>query len=116
MTNTLNTPVETIESTFPLRITEYNIRRNTGGSGAHRGGDGLRRAYELLTDAQVTLMTERRRLQPWGLQGAESGAAGANYLRHKGAETLLPGKQSFMAEAGDVVVVDTPGGGGWGEA
>lgn len=115
MTNTLNTPVEAIESTYPLRVTEYAIRYRTGGKGNHAGGDGLRRSYEFLTPAQVTLMTERRRLRPWGLHGGGDGASGSNSLKSSGSEQVeLPGKLSFAVSAGDVVTVETPGGGGWG--
>jgi N-methylhydantoinase B len=117
MTNTLNTPIETIESTFPLRVTEYTLRRDSGGDGLHAGGDGLRRSYTFLAPAEVTLMTERRRLQPWGLQGGDAGATGANSLQPEdGALLPLPAKQTFTARPGDVLTVETPGGGGWGAA
>jgi len=117
MTNTLNTPVETIESTFPMRITQYNVRRGSGGMGLHRGGDGLRRSYEFLAPAQVTLMTERRTIRPWGLRDGEPGAAGNNSLtRGDGTASPLPGKATFQVQAGDTVTIETPGGGGWGRA
>jgi N-methylhydantoinase B len=117
MTNTLNTPIEMIDSTFPLRISEYDLRRGTGGAGRFCGGEGLRRAYEFLSPAHVTLMTERRRLQPWGLLGGKPGASGANTLRHRdGRSEALPAKASFQVEQGDTVIIYTPGGGGWGQA
>ena len=115
MTNTLNTPIESIESTFPLRISEYSIRQGTGGCGKHGGGDGLRRSYEFLAPAQVTLMSERRRLRPWGLQGGTDGAVGANTRwRPDGGREPLPSKVNLVAAPGDVISIETPGGGGWG--
>jgi N-methylhydantoinase B len=69
MTNTLNTPVEALEMTYPFRVTEYAVRRGSGGAGLHTGGAGITRTYEFLADATVTLLTERRRLAPWGLNG-----------------------------------------------
>ena len=116
MTNTLNTPIETIESTFPMRVTEYSIRRDTGGAGAHPGGDGLRRSYEFLVPARLTLMTERRRLRPWGLRGGSDAQPGANHVTHvDGTTAALPSKANLTVEAGDVLSVDTAGGGGWGQ-
>jgi N-methylhydantoinase B len=117
MTNTLNTPVESIESTYPLRVREYSVHQGTGGAGLHPGGNGLRRSYEFLVPAQVTLITERRAVQPWGLQDGDAGACGSNLLRHKdGSVSSLASKTSLSVQAGDVLVVETPGGGGWGEA
>jgi N-methylhydantoinase B len=75
MTNTLNTPVEALEMTYPFRVVEYAVRRGSGGAGLHHGGDGIIRSYEFLTGAAVTLLTERRRLAPWGLAGAGTPAA-----------------------------------------
>jgi N-methylhydantoinase B len=115
MTNTLNTPVEAIEATFPFRIAEYSMRAGSGGAARHPGGDGLRRAYEFLEPAEVTLMTERRENPPWGLAGGGPGAPGRNELvRTTGERVALPAKASFSVQAGDRVVVETPGGGGWG--
>jgi N-methylhydantoinase B len=115
MTNTLNTPVESIESTYPFRIAAYSIRAGSGGLGAHHGGDGLRRVYEFTSPAEVTLVTERRRYSPWGLQGGSPGATGRNLLvRVDGEQLELPSKTTFRVEAGDRVIVETPGGGGWG--
>ncbi len=111
MTNTLNTPIEALEMRFPLRVTRYAIRRGSGGHGTRPGGDGLVREFEFLEDTQVTLITERRRLAPWGLQGGGNGAVGIN--RHN--DRLLPGKVSLNAVPGDHVTIETPGGGGWGE-
>jgi N-methylhydantoinase B len=115
MTNTLNTPIEAIEATFPFRIAEYSVRAASGGAGLHPGGDGLRRTYEFLEAAEVTLMTERRQQAPWGLEGGGPGARGRNELIKAGGErVVLPAKASFGVQAGDRVVVETPGGGGWG--
>ena len=110
MTNTLNTPLEVIEMNYPLRVARYEVRDQSGGVGKHRGGDGLVREFEFLQAATVTLLTERRRNRPWGLQGGEPGAAGENLLN--GAP--LPGKQSLQVRAGDRLTIKTPGGGGWG--
>jgi N-methylhydantoinase B len=111
MTNTRNTPIESLEMHFPLRIRRYEIRRGSGGSGQFPGGDGLIREFEFLANTDVTLLTERRRRRPWGLQGGEGGAMGVNYLDDK----PLPAKISFQAEAGQRLSIHTPGGGGWGQ-
>lgn len=112
MTNTLNTPIEVLEMDFPLRVNCYRLRSDSGGQGGHRGGDGLLREFEFRAPAVVTLLTERRRRQPWGLQGGMAGAAGEN--RYNGE--LLQGKITLKAQAGDRLSVATPGGGGWGRA
>ena len=112
MTNTRNTPVESLEMHFPLRIRRYAVRHGSGGIGRRCGGDGLVREFEFLEDTEVTLLSERRNHRPWGLRGGGGGEAGGNYLLDK----LLPGKVSFHARAGERLVVKTPGGGGWGEA
>ncbi|MFQ5487306.1 MAG: hydantoinase B/oxoprolinase family protein [Gammaproteobacteria bacterium] len=112
MTNTLNTPLESAEMHFPLRIRRYAIRRGSGGTGRRRGGDGLVREYEFLAPATVTLLTERRRHAPWGLAGGASGLPGRNRLNGR----VLPPKTVFEARPGDRLVVETPGGGGWGRA
>ena len=117
MTNTLNTPVEALEFAYPLRVRRYEVRRGSGGKGARRGGDGVRRDLELLAPARVTLLTERRRYPPYGLEGGESGETGRNLRRPApGAEwEELPGKCSLEMEAGEVLRIETPGGGGHGE-
>lgn len=111
MTNTLNTPVESLESHYPLRVRRYQIRRGSGGNGKYRGGDGIVREIEFLEPATVSLLTERRKLQPWGLQGGGSGASGRNRLN----DVLLPGKITFEVKPQDLLTVETPGGGGWGK-
>ena len=110
MTNTLNTPIEVLETNYPLRIRRYVLRDHSGGLGCHRGGDGLIREFEFLKPATVTLLTERRQHAPWGLQGGEAGTVGCN--RHN--DKVLPAKVSLQVKAGDRVCVETPGGGGWG--
>ncbi|HHH43764.1 MAG TPA: hydantoinase B/oxoprolinase family protein, partial [Gammaproteobacteria bacterium] len=109
MTNTLNTPIEVLEGNYPLRICRYAVRRGSGGAGRHRGGDGLCREYEFLAPAQVTLLTERRRHRPWGLLGGGPGAAGENRLNGR----PLAAKQVVPVNAGDRLLVETPGGGGY---
>jgi len=109
MTNTLNTPIEVLESNYPLRICRYAVRENSAGDGLHRGGDGLIREFEFLAPTTVTLLTERRLHAPWGLQGGKSGECGRN-LRN-GVE-LAP-KVSLQMDAGERLTVETPGGGGW---
>jgi len=110
MTNTLNTPAEVLERHFPLRLVEYRIRRGSGGNGRQRGGDGLVRTFEFLEPAEVTLITERRRLAPWGLQGGEPGRPGENTLDGR---PLAP-KVGVKVGAGQRLRIATPGGGGYG--
>ena len=115
MTNTLNTPIEALELQFPMRVRRYALRRGSGGEGAYRGGDGIVREVEFLAPATVTLLTDRRRSAPYGLQGGGPGAAGENILYRNGVEEiLLPSKVTFRAEPGDILRMLTPGGGGWG--
>ncbi|MFO8173935.1 MAG: hydantoinase B/oxoprolinase family protein [Longimicrobiales bacterium] len=114
MSNSLNTPVEALEHAYPFRVTHYGIRRGSGGGGMHRGGDGLRRDIQLLGPGRVTLLSERRLRGPRGARGGEDGAPGENVLIRDGREEALPGKVTFDAEAGDIVSVRSPGGGGWG--
>ena len=115
MTNTLNTPVEALEHAYPLRVVRYHFRRGSGGNGKSRGGDGLRRDVEVLVRAEATILSERRRTRPYGLQGGEPGQAGENVVIRDGKEEVLPGKVRITLEAGDVLSIRTPGGGGWGK-
>jgi N-methylhydantoinase B len=112
MTNTLNTPIESLEMTFPLRIKRYQIRKASGGNGAHKGGEGIVREFEFLQSANATLLTERRSHKPWGLQGADSGKSGQNLLNNK----IIKAKENFKLKPGDILRIETSGGGGWGKA
>jgi len=129
MTNTMNTPAEAMEYAYPLRVTRYEIRRGSGGSGRHRGGNGVYREVELLADATVTILSERRRHPPYGLFGGSAGARGENRyfpvaeeslppeiksLPKEGGYRILPGKVTFSARKGDRIGIATPGGGGYG--
>lgn len=118
MSNTRNTPIEALEYAYPFRIVRYALREGSGGQGAARGGDGLIREIEFLAEVEVTLLTERRRLAPWGLQGGQPGALGRNILvRRTGAgleEVDLGGKRRLTVRPGDRLRIETPGGGGWG--
>lgn len=115
MTNTLNTPIEALEYTYPLRILCYEIRQDSGGSGKFHGGDGLRRDIQALASAQATLLTERRVLSPYGLAGGFPGSRGRNLLIHNGQEEILPGKCTVDLQPGDILSICTPGGGGYGK-
>ncbi|MBZ2189798.1 hydantoinase B/oxoprolinase family protein [Alcanivorax sp. JB21] len=110
MTNTLNTPIESLEQHYPLRVWRYALRRGSGGAGLHVGGDGLIRELEFLAPAQVTLLTERRTHAPWGMAGGAAGQPGENRFNGR----LLPGKTTFHARQGDRLVMASPGAGGWG--
>jgi N-methylhydantoinase B len=114
MTNTMNTPIEALEYAYPLRVRRCEIRRGSGGDGRYRGGDGTRRDIEMLHDTQVTILSERRKYPPYGLAGGEPGQTGRNLLIRGDEVRELPGKISLVAEAGDVISVQTPGGGGYG--
>jgi N-methylhydantoinase B/oxoprolinase/acetone carboxylase alpha subunit len=117
MTNTRNTPVEALERAFPMRVRRYRLRQGSGGAGLAPGGDGIEREVEVLEDCTVSLITERRVSRPWGLDGGEPGAVGENWLLRGGDEALaerVPDKCTVQCEAGDMLRILTPGGGGWG--
>jgi len=115
MTNSLNTPIEALESFYPVRVRRYALRRGSGGRGRHRGGDGVVREVELLTGAQVAILADRRRFPPYGLAGGRPGKLGRSlWLKQNGEVVSLPGKCTVNARAGDAVRIETPGGGGWG--
>jgi N-methylhydantoinase B/oxoprolinase/acetone carboxylase alpha subunit len=119
MTNTADTPVEALERTLPVRVRRYGLRAGSGGAGAHPGGEGIEREIEVLADAVLSLVTERRVSSPWGLAGGAPGAVGENWLLPGGDEakaTRLSDKCTVELRAGDVLRVRTPGGGGWGPA
>ncbi len=116
MTNTLNTPIEALEAYYPMRITEYRMRRGSGGAGKFDGGDGLVRELECLVESNVSLLTERRMIAPWGLAGGGDGASGANYLITKsGKRRKLASKTNLRLSPGDRLRLETPGGGSFGK-
>jgi N-methylhydantoinase B len=115
MTNTLNTPIEALEHAFPFRITRYTIRRNSGGKGEFAGGNGIIRELEFLGDAQVTMLSDRRKSRPYGLEGGEPGKSGDNALMHHTRRRRLPSKFNMRVLAGDRLTIATPGGGGYGQ-
>jgi N-methylhydantoinase B len=110
MSNTLNTPIEALELEFPLTVERYELRYGTGGNGLRRGGDGVVREIRVLEDATLCLLTERRRHAPPGANGGRPGRTGANHLDGR----PLPAKATIELRAGQVVTIETPGGGGWG--
>ncbi|MCB9453344.1 MAG: hydantoinase B/oxoprolinase family protein [Anaerolineaceae bacterium] len=116
MTNTRNTPVEALEYALPVRVRAYALRDDSGGAGAHPGGAGIRRVYEFLVPAQITINSERHIYRPYGLDGGEPGKPGLNQIIHAdGQVETVSGKYTGTAGAGDTVIIETPGGGGWGE-
>jgi N-methylhydantoinase B len=118
MTNTRNTPIEALEASYPLRVHRYGLRRGSGGGGRHRGGDGLVREIEVLVPATVGILSERRRLRPYGLRGGAGGEPGRNahLPADGGAPRDLPGKAVLRLAPGDRVRIETPGGGGFGSS
>ena len=114
MTNTWNTPIEALEHAYPIRVLRYEIRRGSGGKGKYRGGDGIRRDFQLLTGATVGLLSDRRRFRPYGLHGGESGQAGESILMTPSEERPLGSKFHIRVGAGEVISIRTPGGGGHG--
>jgi N-methylhydantoinase B len=118
MTNSLNTPIEALESAYPVRVRSYSIRRGSGGRGRFHGGDGIIREMEFLTDIRGSILSDRRRIQPYGLEGGEPGKAGNNFLTLSGSgsrKLKLPSKTVFNARVGSILRIESPGGGGWGE-
>jgi len=117
MTNSLNTPAEGLEYAYPLRLRQYSFRAGSGGVGLHAGGDGIVREIEVLADAQVTLLADRRSRGPYGLAGGSDGARGRTVIiRRDGSMEEIPGKTSVRLRAGERVRVESPGGGGWGKS
>jgi N-methylhydantoinase B len=112
MSNTLNTPIEALEREFPLRVVEYSLRRGSGGAGRRRGGDGVVRELQALSDMTFSLIAERRRHAPRGADGGAPGARGRDLL--DGVE--LPGKATGELRTGQRLRIETPGGGGFGDA
>jgi N-methylhydantoinase B len=117
MTNSLNTPAEALEYAYPVRLRQYSLRPGSGGSGLHTGGDGIVREIEVLTDAQVTMLADRRSRGPYGLAGGTDGVPGRTaIIRRDGSEETIPGKTSVRLRSGERVRIESPGGGGWGRS
>ncbi len=115
MTNSLNTPAEALEYSYPLRVRQYALRPGSGGDGRYRGGDGIIREIEVLTEAEVTLLSDRRARGPWGLSGGASGLPGeASVVRVDGSMEKLTAKSNVRLSTGERIRIGTPGGGGWG--
>ncbi len=114
MTNSLNTPVEALENYLPLKIRTYGLRKDSGGKGSHRGGEGIVREYEFLVPVDLTVISERRRFAPYGARGGSPGAKGRNTVLTQGRATDLGSKGNVKLRPGDVLSLETPGGGGYG--
>lgn len=115
MTNSLNTPVEALESHFPVRVLRTSLRHGSGGRGKFHGGDGIIREIEFLTEVRCSILSDRRRFPPYGLAGGQPGKPGKNTLAVKGTTRRLPSKTLITAPPGSVLKIETPGGGGWGK-
>jgi N-methylhydantoinase B/oxoprolinase/acetone carboxylase alpha subunit len=117
MSNTRNTPVEAIEHELPLRIRQYRLRHDSAGEGQYPGGEGLVREYEMLCEAEVTVLSERRRERPWGVRGGGPGGAGRNVVVwNDGRVEEVGSKVRLRLSPGDRLRIETPGGGGYGPA
>ena len=114
MTNTLNTPIEVIENEYPIMILEYSLREDSGGAGKYRGGLGIRRVYKMLSDCMISIIADRVKLPPYGVNNGYSGACGEHYVIKEGRKIPLSGKDTLYLSCGDVVEINTPGGGGYG--
>jgi 5-oxoprolinase (ATP-hydrolysing) len=117
MTNTRITDPEVLEQRYPVRLRSFAIRSGSGGEGRHRGGDGVVREIEFLDEVEVSILSQRRTRRPYGLAGGGPGLAGRNLLRRRAERQWreLPGIVTFRAAPGDLLRIETPGGGGWGE-
>lgn len=115
MTNTRNTPVEALEHYLPVHVRRYSLRKGSGGRGVFKGGDGIVREFEFLAPAQVNILSDRRKYPPYGLAGGQAGKRGRNILVRAGRKKAIGGKASFQVNAGDRVIIETPGGGGYGK-
>src|SRR6202034_3753990 len=117
MTNSLNTPAEALEYAYPIRLRQYSLSSQSGGTGLHTGGDGIVREIEVLTDAQVTLLADRRSRGSYGLAGGADGSPGRTVIvRRDGSAETIPGKTSIRLRSGERVRIQSPGGGGWGQS
>jgi N-methylhydantoinase B len=114
MTNSWNTPIEAFEHEYPLRVRAYGIRGGSGGAGKQAGGDGIVRELEFLENADVTILSDRRKRGPYGLQGGENGAPGRGGVLTDGGYKELPSKTRVTIRRGERLRIETPGGGGWG--
>lgn len=115
MTNTKNTPIESLENNYPLRVTSYKIRKGSGGSGEHSGGDGIIREIKVLNDAKISIQSERRRIPPKGMKGGSEGKVGKNIKINENEEQELESKITLKLKKGEKIRIETPGGGGWGK-
>ncbi len=115
MTNTLNTPVESLERELPVMLNSYSIRKNSGGQGKFKGGDSIIREYKFLSPATVSMITERRKFAPYGIEGGKPGKRGKNILTRRNKVRPIEPKATFDARKGDSIRIETPGGGGWGK-
>jgi N-methylhydantoinase B len=115
MTNSLNTPIEALESAYPVRVRRYSLRKGSGGAGLFHGGEGIVREIEFLTEVRGNILSDRRKFGPYGLAGGQPGRPGKNELTVGGRTRLLPGKVAFRAPRGGILKIESPGGGGWGK-
>lgn len=115
MTNTLNTPIEVAEMNYPLIFTSYKVRYNSGGEGKYRGGDGIIRSFKVLFPTRLSILADRFKVPPWGLKGGKNGKQGRVYIIREGKVFEQPSKFTIDLKEGDEVVIETPGGGGYGE-
>ena len=111
MTNTLNTPVEALEKELPILINSYSVRQGSGGNGKYKGGNGIVREFQFLTDAEATIITDRRKHSPYGVNGGSKGKKGNNSLVSGNKTKKLPAKKSFKIKPGEILRIETPGGG-----
>jgi len=115
MTNSLNTPIEALENYLPIKITRYSFRKNSGGQGKNPGGNGLIREYQFLVPANLTIISERRKFQPYGLAGGKPGKKGLNLLIKGQKKQIVGSKVNLKVAARDILRIETPGGGGYGK-
>jgi N-methylhydantoinase B len=115
MSNVMNTPTEVIETEYPMEVLHHALRSGSGGAGTHRGGCGLTRAYRVLAETTLTTMLERRVVPPWGAFGGADGLPFRITLERDGTRRDVKGKETVRLEPGDVVLIETSGGGGYGD-
>lgn len=115
MTNSLNTPLEAIENYLPLRVKKYALRKGSGGGGLRKGGEGIVREYEFFVPTQVSIISERRTFAPYGTSGGKEGKRGKNSLLTAKQKINLGSKANLKIQPGDVLRIETPGGGGYGQ-